>query len=73
MLAFRNCVRIAGAFLLMIGFLSLPAGFRISPKSDQSAFLRAADTGAFLHFGLALFGVGLLMLIVSFIMPPRDE
>ena len=74
MRAFRIVIRVLGAVILTLGMLCLPAGAGASPKRDLSAFFRAADTGAFLwHPGLVLLAVGLPLLIVSFLLPPRGE
>jgi hypothetical protein len=65
----RTVVQIIGVTTMLVGGGALPVGWGASPKRDLSAFNNAADLGAFVKPGVVLIGAGLLVLLVSFLLP----
>ena len=65
----REFLRVAGWFALILGIMCLPAGWGVNPKRDQSAFRDLADIGAFLKFAAVGIVSGVILLVVSALLP----
>jgi hypothetical protein len=62
----REIIRIISAFIFMSGFLCMPNPGG-SPKRWGSNFLMLSDTGHFLHTGIVLLVIGVVLFGVTFI------
>jgi hypothetical protein len=52
----------------------LPVGLGVSPKRDLSLFNNLADMGAFIKAALILIPVGLIVAVLSYLLPgPEPE
>lgn len=65
-------VQVAGVVISTIGFFCLPVGFGASPKRDTSLFFNFADLGLYLKFALILIPAGIVIALLSFLLP-RDD
>ena len=63
---------IVGVVLFVVGFLCLPVGIGASPKRDTSVFFNFADMGAYLRVALVLIPSGVLIALLSFLLPGDD-
>jgi hypothetical protein len=68
----RIVVRAIGTAVSMLGLLCLPVGFGASPKRDISLFSNFVDLGLYLQLALILIPTGIVMLLLSFLLP-RDD
>jgi len=68
----RTVARVLGFVLLSVGFLCVPVGVGASPKRDTSLFFNFADLGLYLRVALIIMPVGLVVIIVSFLLPGDD-
>jgi hypothetical protein len=68
----RVAVQGAGVLISTIGFLCLPLGFGGNPKRDTSLFSNFADLGLFFQFALILIPAGVVVALLSFLLP-RDD
>lgn len=67
----KDSLRTGGIVLALMGLLCMPAGAGISPKRDIHIFAWIADTGAFLKASLWCFGIGISLLLLSFLIPAK--
>ncbi|MGH7831984.1 MAG: hypothetical protein ACREP8_17610, partial [Candidatus Binatia bacterium] len=63
----------AGIVFILVGGLSFPVGIGINPKRDTSLFHNLADIGLFIRYGFILIGVGIVLLVVSALIPAKGE
>ena len=68
----RVVIRVAGVVISTIGFLCLPVGFGANPKRDTSLFFNFADLGLYLQLALILIPAGVVLALLSFLLP-RDD
>jgi len=69
----KEWVRAVGIVLFALGVMCFPIGFGVSPKRDLSLFFNFADVGAFWKAGVVLVAIGVLVLIVSAIIPSNKR
>jgi hypothetical protein len=65
-------VRLVSLVFFVLGLMFFPVGRGVNPKRDLSTFNQVVDTGVFLRLSLCFFGVSLLFLLISFLIPERD-
>ena len=68
----RVIAQLGGVILCVVGFLCLPVGLGASPKRDTSLFFNFADLGLYLKVALILMPVGLVVILLSFLLPGDD-
>ena len=68
----RIVVRAIGTVVSMLGLLCLPVGFGANPKRDTSLFSNFVDLGLYLQLPLILIPAGIVILLLSFLLP-RDD
>jgi hypothetical protein len=69
----REFLQVAGMFALILGIICVPIGWGVNPKRDQSVFFNLADIGAFLRWAVVGIASGLILLLVSALLPRRPE
>lgn len=65
----KEWVETVGFVLIACGLMCFPIGMGVSPKRDTSLFNNFADLGVFWKAGSILFAVGVLVLLISAIIP----
>jgi hypothetical protein len=68
----RVVVQILGVGICVIGFLCLPVGWGASPRRDTSLFFNFADLGLYLQAALILIPAGIVVALLSFLLPGSD-
>ena len=69
----KEWVQTLGIVLTACGVMGFPVAIGVSPKRDTSLFYNFADPGAFWKAGIVLFGVGVLILLISVVIPGDER
>ena len=60
-----------GIVLVLVGIMSFPLGSSLNPQTWTSRFDFLADLGIFANFGFILEIVGVVLFVISFLIPDR--
>jgi len=69
----KSWTRLTGVVIVAAGLLSLPVGLGVSPKRDTSFFHNLADLDGFSGWGVVVIGTGIVILILSILVPAGEE
>ena len=69
----KDLFGVAGVTVFGVGLLCIPAGLGTSPKRDLSRFFNLADMGLFWKWGAALVVIGLVLIVISMMLPDDGE
>jgi hypothetical protein len=68
----RLITRVVAIVAFVAGVLCLPVGLGGGPKRRTSLFFNFADFGVYLEAALVLMGVGVVIALLSFLLPKDD-
>jgi hypothetical protein len=60
-----------GIVTVLVGGSSFPLGMGINPERDTSIFHNLADLGLFIEYGFVLILLGIVLIVVSLLIPSR--
>lgn len=69
MLTIKTRFLIGGVVLCCLGWMCMPLGYGASPKRDTSLISDFADLGAFKHTGIVLLCAGVLVIVLTLLIP----
>jgi CubicO group peptidase (beta-lactamase class C family) len=69
MVPLKTWFLMTGIVLCCLGFICLPVGYGANPARDLSLFHNFADLGFFIPTGIMLFCAGLVVIILTFVVP----
>ena len=64
-------IRGIGIVAVLVGVLAFPVGIGINPKRDTSIFHNFADLGLFAEYAFAPIGVGIVLIVISLLIPSQ--
>jgi hypothetical protein len=64
-------IRGIGIVAVLVGVLAFPFAIGINPKRDTSIFHNFADLGLFADYAFVPIGVGIVLIVISFLIPSR--
>lgn len=71
-MTFKEKLRIVGIVILAFGIICIPAGYLGNPKMGLTFFSYITDLDLKLKSGLALVLIGVIITILSYVLPDKD-